>query len=48
MATQTPQGVDIDARPRRATTIILIVMGVFIVVPIVLFLFVAKGAVSGP
>jgi hypothetical protein len=48
MDTQTPQGADLDARSRRAITIIMIVMGVFIVVPIALYLLAGKGANSGP
>jgi hypothetical protein len=38
MDTQTPQGTDADAGPRRAVTIIMIVMGVFIVVPFAIYL----------
>jgi hypothetical protein len=44
MDTQTPQGTDADARPRRAVTIIMIVMGVFIVIPFAIYLL---GANSG-
>ncbi len=47
MDTQTPQGTDLDARPRRAITIIVIVMCVFIVVPFAIYLLAGKGAVSG-
>jgi hypothetical protein len=47
MDTQTPQGTELDARPRRAITIIMIVMGVFIVVPFAIYLLGAKGPLSG-
>jgi hypothetical protein len=48
MDTETPRAADIDARPRRAVATILIVMGVFIVVPFVLYLLAGKGAVPRP
>jgi hypothetical protein len=44
MDTQTPEGTDADARPRRVVAIIMIVMGVFIVVPFAIYLL---GANSG-
>jgi hypothetical protein len=47
MDTQTPRGAELDARPRRAITIIMIVMGVFIVVPFALYLLGMKNRVSG-
>jgi hypothetical protein len=43
MDTQTPQGIDVDPRPRRAVTIIMIVMGVFIVVPFAIYLLSANS-----
>jgi hypothetical protein len=48
MDTETPRAADLDARPRRAIAIILIVMGVFIVVPFVLFMLAGKGAALRP
>jgi hypothetical protein len=48
MDTQTPQGTDLDARPRRAITIIMIVTGVFIIVPFALYLLELKGGHPGP
>jgi hypothetical protein len=48
MDTETPRAADIDARPRRAVTIILIVMGVFIVVPFVLYALSGNGGASHP
>jgi hypothetical protein len=47
MDTQTPQGSDSDARPRRAITIIMIVMGVFIVVPFAIYLLGGKSGFPG-
>jgi hypothetical protein len=48
MDTETPRAADLDARPRRAIAIILIVMGVFIIVPFVLFMLAGKGAALRP
>jgi hypothetical protein len=48
MDTQTPKGTNLDASSRRAITIIMIVMGVFIAVPVALYLLAGKGANSGP
>jgi hypothetical protein len=48
MDTQTPQGTDSDGSPRRAVAIILLVMGVFIVVPLALYALSLRGAHPGP
>ncbi|HXN36075.1 MAG TPA: hypothetical protein VN877_07875 [Opitutaceae bacterium] len=48
MDTQTPQGTGYDARPRRAVAAILIVMGVFIVLPLALYVLSMRGAHPGP
>jgi phosphotransferase system glucose/maltose/N-acetylglucosamine-specific IIC component len=48
MDTKIPREAVIDARPRRAVTIILIVMGVFIIVPFVLYVLAGKSALSRP
>jgi hypothetical protein len=44
MDTETPRAADSDARPRRAVTILLLVMGVFIVLPFVLYVLSGHGA----
>jgi hypothetical protein len=48
MDTETPRAAVSDARPRRAVAILLIVMGVFIVVPFVLYLLAGKGVLPRP
>jgi hypothetical protein len=48
MDTETPRAADTDARPRRAVAIILIVMGVLIVLPFVLYVLAGKGAAVRP
>jgi hypothetical protein len=48
MDTETPRAAVIDARPRRAVAILLIVMGVFIVVPFILYMLAGKGASPRP
>ena len=48
MDNETPRTADIGARPRRAIAIILIVMGVFIVVPFVLYVLAGKGMPQRP
>ena len=44
MDTETPTAAASDARPRRAVTILLIVTGVFIVLPFVLYMLTGSGS----
>jgi hypothetical protein len=48
MDSQTPSAANVDARPRRAVAIILIVMGVFIVVPFILYVLAGGGGTPRP
>jgi hypothetical protein len=48
MDSQTPGAANVDARPRRAVAIILIVLGVFIVVPFILYALAGSGGAPRP
>jgi len=48
MDTETPRADLNDASPRRAIAILMIVMGVFIIVPFVIYILTSKGAAPRP
>jgi hypothetical protein len=45
---ESPEKAKLDARARRARTIIIVVMAVLITAPWVVYLFVAKGGAPRP